>query len=127
LVGGGSGITPLYQLVHSILKTPNDNTEISLLVSNKTPNDTLLLDTFEKLTTEFEGQFTAWFTVNKAGSDWKYSMGRLDEKILKEHLHDAFDRKTGTFLCGPPGLIEKVIKPILSEWGAKDGENLFGF
>jgi len=40
----------------------------------------------------------------------------------------GINKKTGSFLSGPPGLIEKGIKPVLvTKWGAKDGENLFGF
>ena len=126
-MGGGSGITPLYQLIHAILKTPDDNTKVNLLISNKTPNDTLLLDTFEKLVADYKDQFMAWFTVNKPDADWKYSTGLLDERLMKTRLHDASNRNTGTFLCGPPGLIEKGVRPVMLEWGAKDGENLFGF
>lgn len=96
-------------------------------MSNKTPADTLMLDTFEKLACEHKDQFHPWFTVSKKDEDWKYSEGRLDEAMMRKYLHDASDSKTGNFLCGPPGLIEKGVKPALTKWGAKDGENLFGF
>lgn len=65
--------------------------------------------------------------MNEADSDWKYSTGLMDDAMMKKYLHDASDPKTGTFLCGPPGLVQKAAKPALKKWGAKDGKNLFGF
>jgi nitrate reductase (NAD(P)H) len=109
------------------LKTPSDHTNVYLLISNKTPEDTLLLDRFQKLAIEHKDQFHAWFTVSKSNSNWEYSTGRLDELMIKNHLFDAASKTTGSFLCGPTGLIEKGVKPILTKWGARDGENLFGF
>jgi hypothetical protein len=50
----------------------------------------------------------------------------MDEMMTEINLHDASDPKTGTFLCGPPGLVEKGAQPVLKE-SAKDCENLFGF
>ena len=114
-------------MIHAILKTPDDHTKVYLLMSNKTPADTLMLDTFEKLASEHKDQFHPWFTVSKKDENWKYSEGRLDEAMIRKYLHDASDSKTGNFVCGPPGLIEKGVKPALTKWGAKDGENLFGF
>lgn len=42
LIGGGSGITPLYQLLHEITKNPEEKTKINLVYGNKTPGDILL-------------------------------------------------------------------------------------
>ena len=52
----------------------------------------VMLDTFEKLAADHKEQFHAWFTVSKGDEKWKYSTGRLDEKMMKEHLHDAGDK-----------------------------------
>ena len=43
-----------------------------------------------------------------------------------EHFYPAGDG-VGTFLCGPPGLIEKAALPGLEELGFKDGESVFGY
>jgi nitrate reductase (NAD(P)H) len=86
-----------------------------------------MLNTFQKLASEHKDQFKAWFTVGKGSETWKYSTGQIDEEMMHTHLYDVSNPKTGTFLCGPPGLIEKGITPILTKWGAKDGQNVFGF
>lgn len=42
MIAGGSGITPLYQILHSIITDGADTTQVSLLFANKTESDILL-------------------------------------------------------------------------------------
>ena len=35
MIAGGSGITPMLQLIRDVVKNRNDNTEMTLLFSNK--------------------------------------------------------------------------------------------
>ena len=37
LVAGGTGITPMYQLIKAIFKNPNDKTKVSLVYGNVPP------------------------------------------------------------------------------------------
>ena len=45
---------------------------------------------------------------------------------LQAHAFKVEDQ-AGSFLCGPPGLIEKAAAPGLKKLGFKDDESLFGF
>jgi nitrate reductase (NAD(P)H) len=47
--------------------------------------------------------------------------------MLREYLYDPANSATGTFLCGPPGLVEKAFRPMLRKCGAQDADDLFGF
>lgn len=47
MVAGGTGITPMLQIITEILKNKEDKTEIFLLYANQTPNDILLQDVLE--------------------------------------------------------------------------------
>jgi NAD(P)H-flavin reductase len=96
-------------------------------MSNVSPQDTLLLGEFEELMEKHPEQFKAWSTVSKSDSDRKYSSGSIDEKMLREHVHDPSNSRTGSFFCGPPPLVEKVLRPMFLRVGATDGVNLFGF
>jgi cytochrome-b5 reductase len=37
LIAGGTGITPMYQLIKAIFKNPNDKTKVSLVYGNVNP------------------------------------------------------------------------------------------
>ena len=42
LVAGGTGITPMYQLIRAIFDNPEDKTKVTLVFGNVTENDILL-------------------------------------------------------------------------------------
>lgn len=41
MIAGGSGITPMYQIIHSIINDEKDTTRVSVLLANKTESDIL--------------------------------------------------------------------------------------
>jgi nitrate reductase (NAD(P)H) len=65
--------------------------------------------------------------------DWKYGTERLDEGMMREHLFGLEEeggegeKKVGTLLCGPPGLITHGAMPGLTAMGFKEDETIFGF
>jgi nitrate reductase (NAD(P)H) len=129
LVAGGSGVTPIWQLIHAVLKNKEDKTEISFIDSNKTYGDILLVDELEDYAQHHKDQFKLWHTLSKKPEDreWKYATGHLDQKMMEEHFHMPSGDKVGTFMCGPPGLIAKGAVPALQKLGFKEGRTMFGF
>ena len=80
MVAGGTGITPMYQLIKAILKNPKDKTEMMLLYSNHSNEDTLLMPELDKLAKESKDKLKVWYTVSRPPKEeWKYSTGRLNE------------------------------------------------
>lgn len=131
LVAGGSGITPHWQLIHAVLKNPDgDKTQLALIDSNKSYDDILLVDELQQYADDHSDHFKLWHTLSKKPGDreWKYSEGHLDQKMMEDHFYAPdSEGKVATFLCGPPGLIEKGATPALLKMGFKKGETLFGF
>merc|ERR1719362_1447786 len=41
MIAGGSGITPMLQVIREVLKTPEDKTQLTLIFGNQTPADIL--------------------------------------------------------------------------------------
>ncbi|MBN3289443.1 NB5R1 reductase, partial [Polypterus senegalus] len=66
MIAGGTGITPMLQLIRAILKDPEDKTHCSLLFANQTQNDILLRDELEELQVRHPNRFKLWFTVDNA-------------------------------------------------------------
>lgn len=39
MIAGGTGLTPMYQIIKSSIKDPNDKTQLSLIYANVTEDD----------------------------------------------------------------------------------------
>lgn len=48
-ISGGSGITPMLQIVQEVLRNPEDKTEVSLIFANVSDKDILLKQTFDDM------------------------------------------------------------------------------
>jgi len=119
LIAGGSGITPMYQLMQAITSDPDDKTQVSLLFANQSEDDILLRNEIEQLAEQNPDQIKFWYTVDKSTADWKYSTGFIDANMIEKHL-PAADDKTGIFMCGPPPMINFACKPNLDKLNHKE-------
>ncbi|XP_069828688.1 NADH-cytochrome b5 reductase 1-like isoform X2 [Dendropsophus ebraccatus] len=116
MIAGGTGITPMFQLIHAILSDPEDETKCFLLFANKSEEDTLLYDDLKKLQDENPERFKLWFTVDSASEEWEYSKGFIDSKMMEEHLPPPADDVI-ILLCGPPAMIKLACRPSLNMLG----------
>lgn len=108
LIGGGSGITPLYQLIHEITKNPKDNTKVDLFYGSLTQEDILLRKELDKIASEHKDQVNVHYFVDKAPEGWKDGhAGHITKEFLKEHL-PAPSKESKIYVCGPPGLYNAV-------------------
>lgn len=110
LRAGGTGITPMYQVLDEILKNSDDKTEVSLIYANKTPADVLLKDTLHKLATQ-HSNFHVHYVVEKTGTLnallWKGSTGYVTDKIVEKHCPGPSDDNL-VLVCGPPPMMKAI-------------------
>ncbi|KAK3907454.1 NADH-cytochrome b5 reductase 2 [Frankliniella fusca] len=116
MLAGGSGITPMLQLIKHVLKDPEDDTQLELLFANKSEEDIMLRDQLDELAARHPDQFKVWYTVDKAPQGWKYSEGFINADMIKGHLSPP-SPDTFVFMCGPKPMIEKACKPALEALG----------
>jgi len=57
MIAGGTGLTPMLQIIQAVLKNKNDKTKLWLLYANQTEEDILLRDTLESLAEEHSRRF----------------------------------------------------------------------
>ncbi|KAJ3051221.1 hypothetical protein HK097_007808 [Rhizophlyctis rosea] len=132
MVAGGTGITPIYQVIHAIAKNPEDKTEMVLIFANKTVDDILLKEEFDALKKDHEGQFKLLYSIDKEleGEGKKRSegmhVGHVDEELFRKEFGEA-DRDTLALVCGPPAMIEKAAMPGLKKIGFDPDWNLYSF
>lgn len=65
MIAGGTGITPMLQIITEILKRDDDTTKISLLFGNVTFEDIILKDRLDSLANKHSDQFTVYYVLDK--------------------------------------------------------------
>ncbi|TVY32775.1 NADH-cytochrome b5 reductase [Lachnellula subtilissima] len=115
MIAGGTGITPMYQLIRTICEDPKDNTKISLIYGNQTEGDILLREELDGFQSKFPEKFGVWYVLNTAPPGWKYGQGFVSKDTIKEKLA-APSSDSKVHLCGPPGMIN-AMKKNLTELG----------
>lgn len=107
MVAGGTGITPMLQIIKGILNNPKDKTKISLVFGNVTRSDILLEDELNELVERHVEQFRVYHVLNEPPVGWEQGIGFITKDILEQRLPSpASDIKI--LICGPPGLIKSV-------------------
>lgn len=61
---GGTGITPMLQLIRHITSDPDDHTELSLLFANQMEKDILVRKEIEECAKNHSKQFKFWYTLD---------------------------------------------------------------
>ncbi|CAI0374667.1 unnamed protein product [Linum tenue] len=128
MFAGGTGITPVYQVVRAILRDPEDRTEMHIVYANRTEDDILLRDELDKWAREDE-RLKVWYVVESAKDGWEYSTGFITEAIMREHVPSGSDAdgEVLALACGPPPMIQFAVQPNLEKMGYDVKESLLVF
>ncbi|KAA8546358.1 hypothetical protein F0562_002903 [Nyssa sinensis] len=117
MLAGGTGITPIYQVMQAILKNPDDDTEMYLVYANRTEDDILLRDELDAWAKKYDDRLKVWYVVGETIKEgWRYSVGRITESIMREHIPGASD-DTLALACGPSPMIQFAVQPNLEKMG----------
>lgn len=112
LIGGGSGITPLYSILKYVLKHTTVN--VILINANKTGDDVIFGKALGFIESSFSNRFKAWHVFSRSNPEEMISYRnalhtRLSKLVLKKLLKKLLpvnSEQRCFFLCGPPGLIQ---------------------
>ncbi|MEN1970416.1 FAD-dependent oxidoreductase [Lentibacillus sp. N15] len=113
---GGIGITPVRSM---IAEATNQGTshDITLLFSNKTPEDAPFQSDFEEMA-EKNPNFTFVPVMTRVDEDiWSGENGHIDADMLKRHVSDV--SKPIYYLAGPADMVQAMQK-MLIEAGANE-------
>ncbi|RAL13071.1 putative cytochrome b5 reductase [Aspergillus homomorphus CBS 101889] len=113
MIAGGTGITPMYQLIRAICEDATDLTEVSLIYANRSEDDILLrreLDTFAQ---NYPRNLKVWYMLDTAPENWTFGRGYVTPEIMRERL-PAPSSDTKVMLCGPPGMVNASKKALAS-------------
>jgi cytochrome-b5 reductase len=115
MIAGGTGITPMLQIIRHVLRDPLEKTQMKLLFANQSEDDILLREELEQCAKD--DRFDFWYTVDRAPTEgWKYSTGFIDQSMLEEHLPPV-GPDTQIVMCGPPPMVKFACLPNLEKAG----------
>ncbi|RPB04476.1 ferredoxin reductase-like protein [Choiromyces venosus 120613-1] len=124
LIAGGTGITPMYQLMRAIFSNPEDRTKVTLVFGNLTEEDILLRRELVELENTYPQRFKVFYVLDNApkGSSWA-TQGRVTKELLKTVLPEPGSGNNKIFVCGPPGMYKAVsgVKKSPSDQGEVGG------
>ncbi|XP_050408033.2 NADH-cytochrome b5 reductase 3 isoform X1 [Patella vulgata] len=116
MIAGGTGITPMLQLVRQVFKDPEDKTELYLLFANQTENDILLRPELEDIQQSHPNRFHLNFTLDRPEAGWKHFKGFVDSDMIKKSLPPPGNDSL-IVMCGPPPMINFACIPNLDKLG----------
>jgi cytochrome-b5 reductase len=118
LIGGGSGITPLYQLVKHALNEPTNQTRFTLLYANVSEADILLRDELAALQRAHPDKFKIVHTLDKPpAAGWTGASGYVSRELVKAHVAPAQKGdKVKVFICGTSSLLSSPLPGVSPDW-----------
>ena len=64
MIAGGTGITPMLQLITAVFRDPNDNTNLALLFANQSEDDILVREELEAIQAEHPDRFKVGYRIS---------------------------------------------------------------
>jgi len=115
MIAGGTGITPMLQIIRAALKNPADKTKITLIYANVNPLDILLKAELDELTSAHPTRFTVFYVLNNPPAGWTGGSGFVTKDQIEKHLPSS-SHDIKILLCGPPPMVG-AMKGHLTELG----------
>ncbi len=122
----GSGITPVYSMIRSLLEH-EVKSKVYLLYGNRKKEDIIFYEELCQMAAKYEGQFHLDFTLSGEGkgflpflrsakTDWTGWTGRINKKLIDSFLqkYPSSSVESWYYLCGPGKMIEDVKKELIS-------------
>ena len=112
-IGSGSGITPLFSMIKTILECEPLST-VYLIYGNSTREEVIYGEELRAMNEKYADQFQVQYIFSQM-SNWTGKKGRIDQGVIAEFLrtHPKATREERFFICGPGNMIETVEAALL--------------
>ncbi|KAI0639333.1 NADH-cytochrome b5 reductase [Trametes polyzona] len=111
MIAGGTGITPMLQIIRAALKNPLDRTKLSLIYANVNPEDILLKKELDELASKHSHRFRVYYVLNNPPPNWDGGVGFVTKEHIEKHLPPT-DKDIKILMCGPPPMITAMKKHL---------------
>ncbi|KAK8850722.1 NADH-cytochrome b5 reductase 1 [Kwoniella newhampshirensis] len=122
MIAGGTGITPMYQIIKSSIKNPADKTKLALIYANVEEDDILLRKELEALRDASNGRFKLYYVLNKPPAGWTGGVGFVTKEMIENLMPEGgvgsptHGEGHKVLMCGPPPMCS-AMKAHLAQIG----------
>jgi cytochrome-b5 reductase len=114
MIAGGTGITPMLQILNKLLGSPEDKTQLTLIFGNVSEKDILLQKELDQLAQKHGNRLKVHYVVDKAtdAKAWTArggSVGYINKDLLNKLLPKPSEGNVKVFVCGPRTLHASLI------------------
>ncbi len=127
--GAGSGITPLFSILKSILKVEEES-KVYLVYGNRSESSIIFKKQIEELQNTYGNRLHVTHVLSQPSAEWTGLTGRLNLERLREILLDLPElspQQADYFLCGPTGFMHTVQEALNEMRVAKSRVNMESF
>eukprot|EP00761_Pharyngomonas_kirbyi_P001968 gb/GECH01001972.1/.p1 GENE.gb/GECH01001972.1/~~gb/GECH01001972.1/.p1 ORF type:complete len:306 (+),score=75.64 gb/GECH01001972.1/:1-918(+) len=114
MLAAGTGITPMWKIIESIVNDETDNTQVNLLFANRTEDDVLFENDLLKFSKDDNVRVNFLFSQPKDPEACKMT-GRISKEMIGEHMPQP-SQDALILVCGPSGFQKSAIS-MLKEIG----------
>lgn len=116
MISGGTGITPMYQIITHILYNVKDSTKINLIYANVNFEDILLKNELDELAKTHKDRFSIYYVLNNPPAAWNGGVGFVSKEMIEEKLHKHQDGKQ-LLICGTNSMLD-LARTMLTTLGS---------
>jgi ring-1,2-phenylacetyl-CoA epoxidase subunit PaaE len=113
-IGAGSGITPLFSIMKSILMVEPES-EVFLIYGSRDEKSIIFKDKIRALQLKYKDRFKVVHSLSQPSFEWNEETGRLNKThILKimEGLPTLEKQTAEYFICGPDDMMEEAHRAL---------------
>eukprot|EP00759_Apiculatamorpha_spiralis_P054617 PhF_6_TR6989/c1_g1_i2/m.10363/K00326/E1.6.2.2; cytochrome-b5 reductase len=122
MIAGGVGITPMLQLIRTVLANPDDKTKMKLLFMNKTPEDILLKSELDALVQQNPDRLQITYGIDKPTEGWKGEVGHANADMISRTLTSRPKEGDRILLCGNDKMLTSIAgnpPAVMMYWSGK--------
>ena len=123
LFAAGSGITPIFSILKTILAT-EPQSFVSLLFGNRCQSDIIYAEELSRLAAQYPSRLKVIHTLSAPAEGWFGEIGRIDESKIMQLIEDLKPvspfSETHVYMCGPAGMMDSITPALLGQGVRKD-------
>jgi len=125
---GGTGITPMYQVLKAVLLNPNDDVKVHMIYANRAEEDILLKDALDVLSREYPDRFALHYMLSrpKQPDNWIGLKGHINCDVV-HHLIPQADAYKYAMICGPPGFLTSSTAALVAHGYSLENDTIISF